>query len=103
METPAGIKPGRHFNLNRRLEVIRPIDTILREWRAKKRRMGCVAAASWFCRRARTFKPERLIRYTENGELFYHVVVSDGNIRIDLAPYADGPKIERTYATWKDT
>lgn len=67
------------------------IDQALSEWYTKKRRMGCVAASEWFCKRVPGFWCERLTRYTENGELFQHEIATNGRIRIDLAPYADGP------------
>lgn len=67
-------------------------ETILSEWYSRKRRMGCVAATDWFCERMPGFYPERLDRYTADGELFQHVVATDGRIRIDLAPYSDGPR-----------
>lgn len=65
------------------------IDDALKEWGAGKRRMGCVAATAWFCRRVPGFRPERLVRYTSDGEPFEHVVATNGVVRIDLAPYAD--------------
>ena len=65
------------------------IDDALVEWRSKTRRMGCVAAARWFCKRVPTFVPERLTRYTRDGFVFEHVVVTDGFVRIDLGPYND--------------
>lgn len=67
------------------------IEKILKEWKSKVRRMGCVAATDWFCKRAPLFYPERLLRYTKNGERFEHVVATDGFIRIDLAPHSDKP------------
>lgn len=67
------------------------IDQALQEWYTKTRRMGCVAATDWFCRRVDGFLPERLSRYTESGDYFEHVVASSGRVRIDLAPYADAP------------
>lgn len=67
------------------------IDEAIHEWRAKKRRMGCVSAADWFCKRVEGFRPERLGRYTKDGHYFEHVVATDGIIRVDLSPYADGP------------
>ena len=67
------------------------VDQAIQEWKAKKRRMGCVAATNWFCSRVEGFHPERLTRYTEDGGLYQHVVASDGTIRIDLSPYNDGP------------
>ncbi len=71
--------------------MIRLIDLAIREWKTKKRRMGCVAASRWFCKRVPGFHPVRLVRYTAKGEKFEHVVATDGKIRIDLAPYADDP------------
>jgi len=68
------------------------IDKVLSEWQSKTRRMGCVAAANFFCRRVPGWKPERLERYTRNGDYFEHVVVTNGSIRIDLSPYADKPR-----------
>lgn len=67
------------------------IDDALIEWESKKRRMGCVAATDWFCKRVNGFRPERLDRYTSDGILFQHVVASNGLVRVDLAPYADKP------------
>jgi len=68
------------------------IDEAILEWKSKKRRMGCVAATAWFCRRVDGFTPERLTRYTADGYLFQHVVATDGLIRIDISPYADKPR-----------
>ena len=68
------------------------IDEAIREWKTKKRRMGCVAAADWFCNRVNAFEPIRLTRYTITGEIFQHVVATDGVIYIDLAPYNDKPR-----------
>lgn len=70
------------------------IDGAIEEWKATKRSMGCVAATDWFCKRVSGFRPERITRYTKDGEVFQHVVATDGVIRIDLAPYADHPKGE---------
>lgn len=69
------------------------IDECLAEWQSKKRRMGCVSATEWFCKRVEGFYPERLNRYTKDGEVFQHEVATNGIIRIDLAPYSDAPKI----------
>ena len=33
------------------------MDKAIREWNSKKRRMGCVAAADWFCSRVKGFYP----------------------------------------------
>lgn len=68
------------------------LDQALKEWGSRKRRMGCVAATDWLCKRVSGFKPERLDRFTSDGEYFSHVVATDGYIRIDLAPYADKPR-----------
>jgi len=68
------------------------IDDAISEWKSKNRRMGCVAATDWFCKRVPSFYPERLTRYTKRGELFQHVIATDGTIRIDLAPYQDRPR-----------
>ena len=54
--------------------------------------MGCVSATNWFCNRVSGFTPKRLTRYTENGEIFEHVVATDGMVIIDFAPYSDKPK-----------
>ena len=67
------------------------LDQAIREWESKCRRMGCVAATKWLCRRVPEFIAERLIRYTSKGEVYEHVVATDGTIRVDLAPYADIP------------
>lgn len=68
------------------------IDGVIREWRSKPRRMGCVAATAWFCKRMTGFTPERITRWTEHGEPFQHVVATDGVIRIDLVPSKDAPR-----------
>lgn len=68
------------------------IDTALIEWYSKKRHMGCVAGADWFCKRVSGFRPLELDRYTKNGEYFGHVVATNGKVIIDLTPYADLPK-----------
>jgi hypothetical protein len=69
------------------------LNKVLIEWQSKTRRMGCVNATNWLCRRVSIFSPLRLTRYTKDGEPFEHVVASNGRITIDLAPYADRPKI----------
>lgn len=68
------------------------IDQALAEWQSTKRSMGCVAATNWFCKRVKGFYPVRLRSYTEQGDVYEHVVATNGRIRIDLAPYADGPR-----------
>lgn len=65
------------------------IDRAVAEWQSRARRMGCVAATGWFIKRVPGFRAERLTRYTERGEVFEHVVATNGIVRIDLAPYAD--------------
>jgi len=65
------------------------IDKAIKEWKSKERRMGCVAATYWFCKRVERFQPERMDRYTKDGDYFSHVIATDGKIRIDLTPYAD--------------
>lgn len=64
-------------------------DQAMSEWKTKRRRMGCVAATDWWCRRVAGFTPERLTLYTATGDLYQHVVATDGVVRVDLAPYAD--------------
>ena len=56
--------------------------------------MGCVSATNFFCKRVKGFKPKRIRRYTNSGEIFEHVVATDGMIIVDLAPYADKPRDE---------
>jgi hypothetical protein len=68
------------------------IEEVIKEWKSKKRRMGCVKAADFFCSRVSTFFPLRLTRFNSNGELYQHVVATDGNIIIDIAPYTDRSK-----------
>lgn len=68
------------------------IDEAIVEWQSKKRRMGCVAATDFLCHRVPGFQPKRLTLYTPEGDLFQHVVASDGTIQIDLAPYAAVPR-----------
>ncbi len=67
------------------------LDEAVNEWSAKKRRMGCVSAAGWLCRRVKGFELERLTRYTAEGDIFQHVIATNGIIHVDLAPYADRP------------
>ena len=74
--------------------AVNSIDETILLWESRTRRMGCVAATEWFCKRHHEFYPERLTRYTAEGELFQHEVATDGRIRIDLAPYADRPRDE---------
>lgn len=77
------------YNENQDMENM---DRAIKEWQAKNRYMGCVAATNWFCKRVPDFKPLRLDRYTKDAELYQHVVASNGRIIVDLAPYSDRPK-----------
>ena len=70
------------------------IDNTIKKWESKRRRMGCVDATNFFCKRNPNFYPERLTRYTKEGEIFEHVIATDGKIRIDFAPYMDKPDDE---------
>jgi len=69
------------------------IEKALEEWQSKKRSTGCVNATNWFCKKVKGFHPEELSRYTKEGDVYRHVVASNGKIRIDLAPYADTPYV----------
>jgi len=68
------------------------LSAAIKEWETKPRRMGCVAATKWLVSRVPAFEARRITRYTKNGEVFEHVVATDGTIVIDLAPYADSPR-----------
>lgn len=72
-------------------DVIMTIDSAIIEWKAKRRQMGCAAASKWFCCRVAGFVPKRLTRFAKSGEVYQHVVATDGRIVIDLAPYSDHP------------
>ena len=65
------------------------IDETIIEWTSKKRRIGCVSATNWFCKRVKGFTLDRLPQFTSDGGSYSHVVASNGCIRIDLAPYTD--------------
>jgi diguanylate cyclase (GGDEF) domain len=69
------------------------IKPILDEWLSKKRSMGCVGATDWFCSKAKGlgFKPLRLKRWTKEGDVYSHVVATDGSNIVDISPYADRP------------
>lgn len=72
-------------------------EEILKEWTTKKRRMGCVSAAEWFCERMNGFYPIRKRFYLEggteeNGNFWEHVVITNGIIEIDVTPYNNKPK-----------
>lgn len=68
------------------------IDEALAEWKSKRRRMGCVSATDWFCKRVPGFAPIRYRRFTAEGDTFEHVVATDGVVRIDLCPDNDAPR-----------
>ena len=67
------------------------INEAILDWKSKKRRMGCVAASDWLCSKVQGFRPSRLTRYTSSGEIFEHVVATDGLIVVDLVPHLDSP------------
>lgn len=71
----------------------RTIDSIIKEWYSKPRRMGCVSATNWFIKRKPEFHPTRLTRFTSDGEIYEHVVAQHKSVIIDLASYADKPRI----------
>ena len=68
------------------------IDDAVAEWKGKKRRMGCVSASNWFCKRVPGFYPIRFKYLMLDGRYMEHVIASDGVISIDLAPYANIPE-----------
>jgi hypothetical protein len=67
------------------------VEAATKEWNRCKRRMGCVSATDWFCKRVPGFHPLRLTRKLPNGEIYQHVVATDGKRTFDLAKYADRP------------
>lgn len=67
------------------------IDECIAEWNSKPRRMGCVSASEFLCKRVSGFHPERLSRFTTDGSCYEHVVATNGAIRIDLTPHLDSP------------
>lgn len=69
------------------------IESAIREWKSKHRRMGCVSAAEWFCKRVKGFRPLRKRFYYPCGDFWEHVVVTDGVIEIDICPYANRGKV----------
>jgi len=76
------------------------IEDALKEWQSKKRRMGCVSAARWFCKRVKGFVPIRKRFYYQNGNdkngLFWeHIIAYNGLIEIDISPYA---RVVKEYA-----
>ena len=69
------------------------LDECLTLWTSKKRHMGCVKATQFLCQRVPGFSPKRINRWTASGDLFQHVVATNGTIDVDLAPYADKPSL----------
>lgn len=43
------------------------LDEAISEWESKPRKMGCVAATDWLCKRVPRFRPERLRRWMKDG------------------------------------
>lgn len=68
------------------------IEQAIAEWRTKNRRMGCVSATDWFCKRVNGFYPIRKTYYTMAGEVYQHVVATNGVIELDIAPVNNRPK-----------
>jgi hypothetical protein len=69
------------------------IDAALALWSKLHRKpTGCVAATYWFCMRVPSFKPLHLQRYTENGDIFEHVVAYNGIAIVDLAHGHNSPR-----------
>ena len=67
------------------------INRTINEWNSKNRKMGCVAATNWFCRRVPSFTPLRIEGYTRSGDVFQHVVASNGKVIVDLVPELNSP------------
>jgi hypothetical protein len=71
------------------------LSILLREWGSKPRRMGAQGAAAWFCKRLPSFHPLRLER-SADGQEWSHVVVTDGDVLVDLVPHWDQPAARGT-------
>ena len=71
-------------------------EAALKEFNSKRRRMGCVSATDWFCKRVDGFYPLRKTYVSKvgayKGEIYDHVVATNGEIEIDVAPYANKPR-----------
>ena len=76
------------------------IAKVIVEFKSKRRRMGCVSATAWFCKRVPGFRPLRLTRKLKNGDVYQHVVATDGKQIVDLAAYADKPRDEQKLGGW---
>ena len=48
--------------------------------------MGCVSATNFICKRLKNFSPLRKTYYTKNGEIYQHVIATNGIIEIDFCP-----------------
>ena len=62
--------------------------------------MGCVAAANWWIKRFPHWKKLRKRFYypngnDSNGKFWEHEVVTDGNIEIDISPYANRGTLDK--------
>lgn len=68
------------------------ITQAIKEWKSCNRTRGCISAAKWFCKRVPEFHPVRVTRFTKLGDMYSHVVATDGAIVIDLAPSHDLPR-----------
>ena len=67
----------------------------LEGWGSRRRSMGCVSAAEWFCKRVPSFHTLRLGRL-ENGVDWEHVIATNGEVLVDLTPHWDIPDPEET-------
>lgn len=67
------------------------LDQAVAEWVSKKRKRGCASATQWLCKRVEGFYPKRITRYTDKGEIYQHVVATNGYIVVDLTPEKDSP------------
>ena len=65
------------------------IKEVMKEWKSKNRRMCCVSASNWLCKRLKGYYPLRLTRTLENGDIYQHVISTNGIKIIDLAKYTD--------------
>ena len=57
------------------------LEAALLEWSSKRRQMGCVSVTQWLCRRVPGYcaeRLERLDRHTAGGDLYQHVVATNG-------------------------
>jgi len=73
----------------------RVIALALEEWGTRRRSMGCVSGAEWFCKRVPDFHPVRLGRL-ENDVEWEHVIATNGEVTVDLTPHWDIPDPDET-------